>query len=118
MRTLHLHQNYTTKDDMHSLKQIPRLTYIITYDRQSRQYPSTIDLITLSTNLTYKAHLILNNEAKCKKELSTKDYLYKAIELHKILDDYRSSFINMREFNQIKKKFGLNGLYKVGKKSF
>ena len=96
---------------MHSLKQIPRLTYIITHDRQSRQYPSNIDLITLSTNLTYKAHLILNNGAKCKKGLCVESYILKAMKLQKILDDYENSFINMREFNKIKKEFGLNGLY-------
>ena len=111
MRTLSLHQNYTTKDDIKPLKQLKRLTYTITHDRQSLKYPSTVELIALSTNLCYKAHLILSHEAKCKKGLCVEMYIKKAIELQKVLDDYENNFIDMREFNKIKKEFGLNRLY-------
>jgi len=110
MRTLSLHQNYTTKDDIKSLKQLTRLTYVITHDKQSRVYPSTVELIALSTNLCYQAHLILHDEAKCKKGLCIEMYIKKAIELQKILDNYENSYIDMREYNRIKKEFGLNRL--------
>ena len=98
-------QNLTIKSDIKPLKQLKRLSYTITQDRQSRVYPSSVDLIHLSVDICYKAHLILNNQARCKKGLCIKSYIVKAIELQKILDDYENRTIDMREYNKIKREF-------------
>ena len=110
MSKLLFNQNLTIKSDIKPLKQLKRLSYAITQDRQSLKYPSSIELLTLATNLCYQAHLILNNEVKCKKGLCVESYIVKAIEVQKILDNYEISYIDMREFNKIKKEFGLNRL--------
>ena len=107
MNKLTLYQDLTIKADIKPLKQLPRLTYTITHDKQSRQYPSSIDLITLSSNLTYKAHLILTNQARVKKDKRIEEYMKQSIELHRVLNDYENSYIDMREYNRIKKEFGI-----------
>jgi len=107
MKELNHYQITTIKSDIKPLKQLKRLAYTITQDRQSRVYPSSMELLSLAVDLNYQAYLILNNEVKCKKGLCVKSYIVKAIEVKKILDNYEISYIDMREYNKIKKEFGL-----------
>ena len=107
MKTLALHQTTPPNINIKPLKQLPRLTYTITCNRQSRQYPSSIELLSLAVDLNYKAHLILTKEARVKKGKSIEEYMKASIGLHTILNDYENSYIDMREHRQIKKEFGI-----------
>ena len=108
MKTLKLHSNYTTKEDIQPLKQLPRLDYLVTSNtRSSSKIPDSLELLLLASNLLFKGNEILHNRAKCKKGLYAKDYLLKAIELHNVLDDFENRFIGMSEYNLIVKEFGL-----------
>jgi len=73
---------------------------------------STVELIALSTSLCYKLHLITDENERLPKDKTKNDYIFKSLEILKILDNYESSYIDMRVVNQIKKEFGLNRLYK------
>ena len=93
------------------LQPLKQLKPILKSDtRACLKYPSDLDLISLSVDICYQANLILHNQAKCKKDLAIESYIKKAIELQKILKDYENNYIDMREYNKIKKEFGLNNL--------
>ena len=93
------------------LKQLPRLEYLLsTNKRACLKYPSNIELLTLSSNLTYKAHLILTKQSKIKKGKRIEDYIKQSIQLHELLNNFANNFIDMREYNRIVKEFGLNRL--------
>lgn len=69
--------------------------------------PSQMELISLSSNLLYKSKLILDNEIKPKNGKDAMSYTYQAINIMKIFDDYENKFITKKEFNRIKKEFGI-----------
>jgi len=107
MKTLKLHQTTPSNIKIKPLEQLPRLTYTITHDRQSRVFPSSMEILSLAVDLNYKAHLILNKEAKCKKGLCIAFYIKEAMNIHNILSDYENSYIDMRKYNLIKRAFGI-----------
>jgi len=74
--------------------------------------PSTPELLLLSANLNYQAKRILDSEINCKRGLCVDSYIYKAIDIMKIVDDYQNKYISYKEMRMIKKQFGINGLYK------
>jgi|GEM_PF-1837178 len=73
--------------------------------------PSQSELFLLSANLLYQARLIIDKEIESANGLSVDHYIYKAIDIMKITDDYQNKFIDYKELKQIKKDFKLNGLY-------
>jgi len=90
------------------LQQLPRLKYTLKSDkRECLKYPSNLELISLSVDLCYKLHLIINENEKLPKDKSKNDYISKSLELQKILDDYENSYIDMREYNKIRKEFNI-----------
>jgi len=74
--------------------------------------PHTPELLLLSANLNYQAIRILDNEINCKRGLCVDNYINKAIDILKIVDDYQNKYITYKEMRMIKKQFGINGLYK------
>jgi len=69
--------------------------------------PSESALILLATQLYSTANKLLNNEIKSNKGLYFKDYIYKAISIIKIVDDYSNKYISYKEFKNIKKEFSI-----------
>jgi hypothetical protein len=100
--------NLTTLDNLKPLRRYKPLTNI---KASILNIPSEIELILLSVNLLYQSEMIMNGSSKCKKEKCINDYIYKAMSIHKILDDYQNKYLDNKEFKQIKKEFGINGLY-------
>jgi hypothetical protein len=74
--------------------------------------PHAPELMLLSANLLYQAKRILDSEINCKRGLCVDTYIYKAIDILKIVDDYQNKYISYKEMRMIKKQFGINGLYK------
>ena len=74
--------------------------------------PHTPELLLLCANLNYQAKRILDKEINCKRGLCVDHYIYKAMDILKIVDDYQNKFITYKEMRAIKSKFGINGLYK------
>ena len=74
--------------------------------------PHKPELMLLAANLLYQSKRILDKEMNCKKGLCVDHYIYKAIAIMNIVDDYQNKHISFTELRTIKKEFGLNGLYK------
>ena len=102
-------QTFTTLEDLKPLRRYKPLT---TIKVSILNIPSEISLLLLSANLNYKAKQILDNQAKCKRGLCVDMYIYKAIEVMKITEDYANKYISNKDFKSIKSKFGLDSLYK------
>jgi len=107
MKELKLYQNTT---NIKPLKQLQRLIPLITKDRRCLSYPSNLELISLSVDLCYKLHLIINENEKLPKDKSKNNYISKSLELQKILNDYENNNIDMKEFIKIKKEFNIKRL--------
>ena len=99
------------------LKTIPRLEVLkplkkskalSMYKEVVINIPSESTLILLAIQLHTKTMQILNKEIKCKKGLRVEDYIYKAISIIKILDNYPSTIISYQELKCIKKEFSIS----------
>ncbi len=102
-------QNLTILDDLKPLRGYKPLT---TIKVSTLNIPSEMELILLSSNLLYQSKMIMDGTSKRTGNLSAQSCTYKAIEIMKILDDYENKHIDNKEFRDIKKQFGLSGLYK------
>jgi len=96
-------------ESLKKIKQLKQLKYLVkSGTRACLKYPSDLNLLTLSVDICYKAHLILTKQVKIKEGVKIEDYIKKTIELLAIQKDYKNSFIDMREYRKIVKDFGLN----------
>jgi hypothetical protein len=73
--------------------------------------PSTPELILLSTNLLYKAKLLLDGTITPTQKITADKCTYEAIKLMKVIDNYRDKHLTHKEVKQIRKDFKLNNLY-------
>ena len=101
-------QTFTTLEDLKPIRGHKPLTI----RRVSiLNIPHTPELLLLCANLNYQAKRILDSEIKCKRGLCVDNYIYKAMDILKIVDDYENRFISYKEMRAIKSQFGINGLY-------
>jgi len=100
-------QNMTSLEDMKPLRGYKPLTII---KASILKIPSTPELLLLSANLNYQAKRIIDSEINCKRGLCVDSYMYKAIDIMKIIDDYENKHISYKEMRAIKKKFGVSRL--------
>lgn len=99
--------------NLSSLEEIKTLTGYTPINKVTfLNIPHSPELRLLIANLAYQAKRILDKEIYCKNGLSATMYLYKAIEVMNIIDDYQNKHISYKELRGIKKEFGLNELYK------
>ncbi len=95
--------NLSTLKELDTLKPLERGEII--------KVPSQMELLLLSSNLLYKAKLILDGEIQRPKGISPLNYMNEALKLINILDDYEKKYLTTKETNEIKKQFKLKDLY-------
>jgi len=95
--------NLSTLKQLDALKPLERGEII--------KVPSQMELLLLSSNLLYKAKLILDREIQAPKGISPLNYMNEALKLINILDDYEKKHLTTKETNEIKKQFKLSDLY-------
>lgn len=101
-------QSFTIIDDLKPLRGHKALTMRRT---SLINIPHSPELLLLAVNLNYQAKRILNKEINCKRGLCVDSYIYKAIDILKIVQDYENKSISYKELRAIKKQFSINGLY-------
>lgn len=95
-------------EQLPKIEPMPQLKPLVCSDtRACLKYPNSIELVTLSVDICYQAHLILTKQAKIKEGVVIEDYIKKSMQLLKILNDFESSDIDMREYRKIVKDLGL-----------
>jgi len=100
--------NLSTLKPLDTLKPLER----VKATTQKREIiPSQIDLLLLSSNLLYKAKLILDGEIQTPKGISPLNYTNEALKLISIVDNYEKKYLSTKETNEIKKRFKLKDLY-------
>lgn len=74
--------------------------------------PSTPELILLSTNLLYKAKLLLDGVITPTQKITADKCTYEALRLLKVIDNYQDEHLTHKEVKKIRVDFKLNSLYK------
>jgi len=73
--------------------------------------PSTPALLLLSSNLLYKAKLLLDGAIRPTDKITADTCTKEAIKLIKIVDNYQDKHLTHKEVKQIRRDFKLNNLY-------
>jgi len=99
-------KHLTTLSNLKPLQGIKQLT---TIKVSTKVAPSEIELISLGMNLIYQSHLLNNGTLQESKNITVLKCCNEAIRVIKILDDYKNSYIDFKEFNEIRKMFKMKG---------